>query len=150
MLSNKKNKRKKDFIISSFFVFISIVILFTYCDAEAAVQAQLEWPKVPGMEEGMVKACTTNKLKICLNEDFGINDLVKYLYSLTVMIGGLAAFIQLIRGGVMWMTSAGNPSQTTDAKDMITSAITGLLLLLASYIILQLLNPDLLIIKPLR
>src|SRR3989338_11110471 len=59
--------------------------------------------------------------------------LVAWLYTFFVMISGLAAFVMIVWGGVQWMTSQGNPTDTTSAKDKIKSALFGLLLVLASF-----------------
>lgn len=73
--------------------------------------------------------------------------LVAWLYTFFVMISGLAAFVMIIWGGVQWMTSQGNPTATGDAKDRIKMALLGLLLVLASFLILQIINPELTLLK---
>jgi hypothetical protein len=85
---------------------------------------------------------TINNLKIELGMDIGT--LVMWFYYFIVTISGLAAFAMIVWGGISWLTSAGNPSKTGEAKDRITSAILGLLLILGSWIIINLINPDLL------
>jgi hypothetical protein len=45
------------------------------------------------------------------------------------------------------MSSQGNPSATGDAKDKIQKALLGLLLVLASFLILQIINPELTLLK---
>ncbi len=72
-----------------------------------------------------------------------LNKLIAWFYYFVVGIAGFAAFIMLIWGGFDWLTSAGSPAKITEAKDKISSAFTGLLLILASYLILQVINPEL-------
>lgn len=48
---------------------------------------------------------------------------------------GLLFFILMIYGGVMWMTAAGNQQQVDKAKSMITSAVVGLIIVMAAYAI---------------
>ena len=43
----------------------------------------------------------------------------------------------------MWLTAAGNASKATDAKNKIQNAVIGAILLFASYLILYIINPDL-------
>lgn len=82
---------------------------------------------------------------------FSINDpsnqnlptVLGWLYSLLVGISGLAAFLMLVWGGFKWLTSAGNPTRIADAKDTLTKALLGLLLVLSSFIIVQFINPEL-------
>ena len=49
----------------------------------------------------------------------------------------------LVVGGVQWLVSGAIPSQATQAKERITSAILGLGLVLISFILVQTLNPEL-------
>ncbi len=73
--------------------------------------------------------------------------LIAWFYYAIVGLSGFAAFIMIVWGGIGWMTSSGNPSKTTDAKDRIQKALLGLLLVLASFLILQVVNPDFTILQ---
>jgi len=77
-----------------------------------------------------------------INEDQGLAQIVAWFYALLVGLSGLAAFIMIVWGGIQWMTSAGDPTRTSDAKDRIQKALLGLLLVLASFLILQTINPE--------
>jgi hypothetical protein len=48
---------------------------------------------------------------------------------------GTIFFILIIYGGFLWMTARGNEQDVTKAKDLITSAIIGLVIVLAAYVI---------------
>lgn len=67
----------------------------------------------------------------------------KYIYQIGLGIVGIAALTMIVMGGAMYMTSAGNASQKSEAKNRITSAILGLILALSAYLILYTINPDL-------
>jgi len=84
-----------------------------------------------------------------LNESKGqsFDGLIGWLYYAIIGISGLAAFVMLIWGGIRWMSSAGDPTATSDAKDRIKQALLGLLLVLSSFIIIQIINPELTILK---
>lgn len=69
------------------------------------------------------------------------------LYNFFLSIVGIVAVMMLILGGMRYISSAGNSSALSDAKDMIQSAITGLFLALFSWIIISTINPDLLYIR---
>ena len=56
---------------------------------------------------------------------------------------GVVALLAMLIGAVKYVLSAGNPSKASDAKDQIFSAIIGIILLLASVMILRIINPDL-------
>lgn len=90
---------------------------------------ELSWPKSPFGTE--------------LNKDTDITGLIKYLYEWGISLGGLAAFIVLVYAGFRYLTSAGDPGKMKEAMDWIKSAGLGLVLLLASVLILNTVNPQL-------
>ncbi|MBU3918928.1 hypothetical protein KKC63_03450 [Patescibacteria group bacterium] len=49
------------------------------------------------------------------------------LYNFMLSVVGIVAVIMLIIGGMRYITAVGNPSAIGDAKDIINSAITGLI-----------------------
>lgn len=73
-----------------------------------------------------------------------LNRLIAWFYYFIIMLSGLAAFVMLVWGGFGWLTSVGNPSKISEAKERITSALLGLLIILASWLVLRVINPDLL------
>jgi hypothetical protein len=71
----------------------------------------------------------------CLDTDAG--PLVASLVTLGLRIGGGAALLVIIIGGFILTTSQGDPKKTGEAKEMITSAVVGLLFIIFSVTILQ-------------
>jgi hypothetical protein len=53
-------------------------------------------------------------------------------------LAGVVLFVLLLVGGIKYITSGGDPKATEGAQKTITYAIGGLLLILASYLILVL------------
>lgn len=72
-----------------------------------------------------------------------LGDYIRTIYTWMVGIGGLVAVILIIVGGFIYMTSAGSPDRVKAAKERISHALLGLLLLLGSYTLLYTINPDL-------
>lgn len=72
-----------------------------------------------------------------------LNALVKQIYLIALGIIGILAFGMIIFGGIQYSMSAGDPSRQKDARDRITQAIWGVILLLAAFLILNTINPDL-------
>ena len=134
MKSCYKNKIKKEFLL---FFLILIVSLFVL-DISQSLATEVDWPSLPLPGGGQAT----------IDDDTELNELVRYIFNFTIMIAGLLAFFMLVFGGFRYLTSAGNPAAQKDAKDILTSAILGLLLLLGSYLLLQVINPDILILKP--
>ncbi len=69
--------------------------------------------------------------------------LVGNIYNLAYLIGGLLAFGAVVYGAVRYTFSGGNPSAQSDARDQLTQAAFGLLLLLGSYVVLNTISPNL-------
>lgn len=61
-----------------------------------------------------------------------------------VGIGGGIAFLLILYAGFMIMTSAGNPERLKAGQELITSAISGLILLIFSIFILKFIGIDIL------
>ena len=106
-----------------------------------------------------VPSCPTGTGDVCLNlkyPTFGtfslnthqsLSQIIAWFYYFIIGISGFAAFIMLVWGGFQYLSSAGNPTQISDARDRIQKALLGLLLILISWLILQVINPDLTILK---
>lgn len=78
-----------------------------------------------------------------LDNDTKLGDLVKYFFEWGVGLGGLAVFIALIIAGIEYITSIADPGKLNDAKDRIKSSLIGLVLLLSSWAIFNIINPSL-------
>jgi len=120
------------------YLFLIILISFLLLpNLSLAINLNLKYPIPPGAPD------------INQEENQNLNQIVAWFYYFIIGIAGLAAFIMLIIGGFKWLTSAGNPAAISDAKDQITKALLGLLIILSSWLILQVINPELTILKPL-
>ncbi len=75
---------------------------------------------------------------------------INAIYKFGIGAVGICAMLMIIVGGYMYMTAAGNNSSMEKAKTVITDAIIGLILAMASYLILYFINPDLVKIKRLQ
>lgn len=68
--------------------------------------------------------------------DIGV--LINGLLSFVMVIAALLVFMYLIWGGIEWITSGGDKGKTESARNKITAAVIGLIVLAASYAILLL------------
>lgn len=69
------------------------------------------------------------------------------LYNFLISVVGILAMAVIVYGGLRYLTSVGNPSAVESAKETIMSAIYGLILALVSWMILNTINPDTLLLK---
>jgi len=111
---------------------LALLLLLPNISLATPLELNLEYPKIAGFD---------------LNIHQDLNDIIAWFYYFIVSIGGLAAFVMLVWAGFIWMTSTGNPAKITDAKDRIYSAFLGLLLILTSWLIIRIINPDLIILN---
>lgn len=72
------------------------------------------------------------------------------IYKFGLWAIGISAVFMIMIGGYMYLTSAGNNTQTGKAKGIITDAVAGLVLALASYVLLYTINPELVQFKPIE
>lgn len=74
-------------------------------------------------------------------------DFISRFVPFLLAFAALAAFVQIVFGGILRATSGGNPTAIGDANDRIWKAILGLFLALSAYLILYTINPDLLSLR---
>ncbi|MDP2709337.1 MAG: hypothetical protein Q8O93_04850 [bacterium] len=72
---------------------------------------------------------------------------VRALYKYAIGIVGILAAVVLMIGGVMWIVAGGSATAIGEAKAWIGASLTGLLIALASYLILATVNPALVNLK---
>ncbi|OHA46672.1 MAG: hypothetical protein A3A80_02300 [Candidatus Terrybacteria bacterium RIFCSPLOWO2_01_FULL_44_24] len=70
-------------------------------------------------------------------------DLIVYVFKLGVGSAGFLALVMMVVAGIQYAAGAGNSTSQNEAKERITNAILGLVLLLSSYIILAAINGSL-------
>lgn len=70
--------------------------------------------------------------------DLTVADLIASLINGAILISALAVLLYLILGGFQWLTSGGDKGKTEGARNKITSALIGLLIVVASWAIFNL------------
>lgn len=76
-----------------------------------------------------------------------IGEYIQAIYNYAIGIVGILAAVVLMFGGVIWLTAGGSPERVKEAKAWIGASISGLILVLCSYMILNTINPDLVSFK---
>ncbi len=92
---------------------------------------EVEYPEIPGVDTPSIKG--------------GIPNYVKYIFNFAIWASGFIALGVLIYGGFKYLTSVGSPERIQDAKEQISAALLGILILFCSYLILVKINPQLII-----
>ena len=79
---------------------------------------------------------STPRLTNPLKSD-NLPELIGYLIQALLGIVGSLALVMFIYGGIMWLTSGGNPDQVKKGKQTIIWAIMGLVVIFSAYAILR-------------
>jgi len=122
--------KRKIFLISLFFVFFLSFFYSTFAQ-------EVEYPRIPISKEETMTVTETTSLP----------EYVKYIFYWGIIIGAIAVLVSLILGGFRYLISSNNPAAAKDAQNQISSAILGLIILLASGIIFNTINPKIKTIK---
>lgn len=120
-------------------------IFYTGKDAQAACGVLNTGGKL--LNEERVGFClaaglSTTKIGFGGKRDFAnLGEFIKYGYQYGMWIAGILAVAMIFMAGFSWILSGGNSDTISGAKKKIGGALTGLLLLSLSYIILNTINP---------
>ena len=92
-----------------------------------------------------VLACAGNEVETglgCVPTDAA--GLAAFLVTLIVGVAGGVALLLLIIGGAQFIASGGDPDSIDEAKEKITAAVSGILLIIFSLVVLKVLGVDIL------
>ncbi len=71
-----------------------------------------------------------------------VSEYLQLVYQFALGIVGIIAVVLIMLGGLRWVVAAGNESAIGEAKEIIISAVTGLVIAMLSYTILLFINPQ--------
>ncbi len=115
-------------------LFISSILLLLCGAFSVFAQAglELQYPVIMGKK---------------INWDTQFPDFIKYIYYLSLTLSLFIVFGSTLFAGLRYIASAGKPMIMANAKDQIYAGILGTIILFSSFLILNTINPDLLILK---
>ncbi|MGB6838808.1 MAG: hypothetical protein WBD86_03680 [Microgenomates group bacterium] len=73
-------------------------------------------------------------------KDLTIGGMVSGFIRLILVIAALVFFFILVIGGIRWIVSGGDKTNTETARNQITAALVGLVIVFAAWAIVQLIN----------
>ena len=133
---------KKIFIKFVFCFFICFFLSFSLtcfsAEEEAARELEIDYPEIQGIQPETVAT--------------GLPEYVSYVFNLGIVIAILILFGSLVYGGVLYLISVGQVAKLMAAKERISAAFLGIIIILSSYVILTTINPELVAFRfgPLR
>lgn len=66
--------------------------------------------------------------------------IISALIKLTLIVAAVAFFFMLVIGGIKWIMSGGDKGKTEEARNQITAALVGLVIVFSAWAIAQLIN----------
>jgi len=119
------------FLITAIFIFTGIFSLFYFAKA-----ANLE-VSYPVSKSGIALQSTNTPLPV----------LLKYIFDYGNFLGFMAVVYSLAYAGFLYLRAGAQPEALSQAKDRIWGAVSGILILLMTYLIITTINPQLAFFK---
>lgn len=73
-------------------------------------------------------------------QDISFGGIVGALIVLLIIVAAIVFFFMLLIGGIRWITSGGDKANTEAARNQVTAALVGLVIVFAAWAILQLIE----------
>ena len=120
------------FVFCLFFFFFLLFFSANVSAQEAAArELEVGYPEIQGLQPETVA--------------MGLPEYVSYVFNFGIIIATLILFGSLIYGGVLYLISAGQVAKLLAAKEQISAAFLGIVILLSGYVILTTINPELVV-----
>ena len=135
-------------IVSSAFFAIHQVKAATVGDIEKLKQTipQLR-VKIPGLEDPKEPSTVNVGDKTYIVIPW-IANYIGAIYKYALGLASVLAVVVVMVGGILYLTSAGAPQRIEQGKNLIIGAISGLVIIIFSYVFLNLINPELIKLRP--
>lgn len=125
-----KNERVKKILLIAMFAALLINL-----SAGFSFALEIDYPRLPGTVPPQDFASSSPQEALPLY--------VQYLFTAAIIVIGIVFFASLFVAGYEFLTARGNPSKIISARDRLSSAFIGILILLASWLILNSISPRL-------
>ena len=122
--------KKINYIKICFLIFLFAGFFFFPINKIYAVNLEVSYPPIPGVSQ-------------TITPEINLPDYLKYIFYAGMVLGFLAVLISLTVAGVMFFLSPAKPDWLSEAKDRVSGAISGLLILVLTYLIITTINPQL-------
>lgn len=126
----KNNKKIKLLFLVLFLLFLNPSFVFAL---------EINYPRVPGAAppQDFIGSAPSEQI---------IPLYVFYIFNLIIWLSGIIAFGVVVYAGIRYLTSAGRTEVILSARNQISSAFLGILLLLSSFLILRVINTQLVVL----
>lgn len=140
----KKGKKFVFCLISIFALLLVVNPSLAYeknLDVDSGESGGNQWLEAIGVEDGAIvpKNCRGTGEKNNGNE-CGIEDMIQVAINIAAIIVGLSGSILLLMftyGGIMFILAAGNQERVQKAKQILTTAVIGLVIILGAWVMIN-------------
>jgi len=73
-------------------------------------------------------------------EGYTVSGLISFAISMILIVAGIIFFFMLVMGGIQWITSGGDKANTEGARNRITAALIGLIIVFSAWAIITLMG----------
>ncbi len=122
---------KRIVILSIFLIFLfvfNIGMVVGVEDGPGPVGLEGEYPLIDG---------------VTVDEETQLPEYIEYIVRILIFTSIAVTLFALVRGGVLWISSQGDPTKIKDSKEQFLSAVMGLIIVLSSFVFLSTISPDL-------
>lgn len=121
-------------------VIISVAVIFSIINQVLRINVfGLIAPPVYAQTEGVDIGCTVKLGTSCIKDVFpNVGALFTAIINIALAAGGLIFFAMLVWGGIRYMLSRGDDKLIVEARQTITNAMIGLLIIITSFAIIKL------------
>jgi cytochrome bd-type quinol oxidase subunit 2 len=94
---------------------------------------------------GLVSAVHAQEINLTPSEGSNISGLtvdqiIQWLISITFIVAGIVFLFMLVIGGIRWIISGGDKANTESARNQVTAALIGLIIVFSAWAIANLLG----------
>jgi N-acetyl-anhydromuramyl-L-alanine amidase AmpD len=123
--------------------------VLTESEIENLINTPVTAIRIPGLEFSDEKVIVGDDGNTYISFPF-LSEYIAAVYRWVIFAITIVAVVMLIRGGLLWILSAGDQTKISHAKDVIGKSVIGVLIAVGSYTILATINPELVNFKNLR
>jgi len=110
-------------------IFLGILVVF-FCSYNFVSALEVDYPDI-------------SKTGTSITSDTPLPEYLKYVFDVGIFAGFFAVFLSLVWAGVLFLMSPAKPDLRASARDRVSGAISGLLILVTLYLIITTINPAL-------
>ncbi len=119
----------------------SLLLLLFFLGADFVSALEVNYPNLPDTEP-------PQQFLQRVSPEEALPLYIDYFFKLAIWILGFVAFGATVYGGTLYLTSTGEPEKLNKAREYLSSAFFGVLILLTSYLVLSIISPDLIKLEP--